>query len=133
MTNLAARYGRPSRARRGLGLGVLVMLLAAAGAWVVWAAVAHGTPEVTSQLVAFEVTSEHEVTARLTVSRREEDTDATCRLRALADDHAVVGELAVSVDGGGRTQTLTRPIRTERRATTVDLVGCTAPGQRRPR
>ncbi len=133
MTDLATRYGRPSRGRRAVGIVALGVLVAVAGAWLVWVVVSHGSPEVTSQLVAYEVTSEHEVTARVTVTRREADTDASCRLRAVAVDHAVVGELTVDVDSGERTQTVTPSIRTERRATAVELVGCTAPGQPRPR
>jgi hypothetical protein len=133
MTDLATRYGRPSRSGRRAGVAALVVLAVAAAAWLAWAAVSHSTPAVRSQLVAFEVRSEHEATARVTVVREAEDIRASCRLRAVAEDHAVVGELTVEVDGGSRTQTLRPSIRTERRATTVDLVGCTAPGQPRPR
>ena len=54
---------------------------------------------------------------------------ARCVVRALADDHSVVGEVAFTpVDG--RNEVV---IRTERRATSADLVGCTAEGQSRPR
>jgi hypothetical protein len=133
MTDLAARYGRASRSGRRVGIAVAVVVAVAATGWLVWATVSHSTPAVRSQLVAFEVRSEHQVTARLTVVRQAEDTDASCRLRAVAEDHAVVGELTVEVDSGSRTQTVRPSIRTERRATTVELVGCTAPGQARPR
>jgi hypothetical protein len=55
-------------------------------------------------------------------------------LQAFAADHAVVGEVSVTV-GSDRpaTSTVTTRLRTERRATSVDLVGCTAPGQKQPR
>jgi hypothetical protein len=134
MTDLATRYGRqPSKARRSLAVAAVVVLAVVGAGWLAWAAVSHSTPAVRSQLVAFQVRSEHEVTAHVTVVREAEDTAASCRLRAVAEDHAVVGELTVEVDQGGATQTISPSIRTERRATSVELVGCTAPGQSRPR
>ena len=59
----------------------------------------------------------------------EDDVVASCTLRAFADDHTTVGELAFEpVDGRNEVT-----VRTERRATSVTLLGCTAPGQPRPR
>ena len=54
---------------------------------------------------------------------------ASCTLRAFAEDHTVVGEL-VFVPEDGRSD---QDVRTERRATSVELLGCTAPGQNHPR
>ena len=54
---------------------------------------------------------------------------ASCTLRAFAEDHSTVGELAFEPVDGRNEVTL----RTERRATSVTLLGCTAPGQPRPR
>ena len=54
---------------------------------------------------------------------------ASCTLRAFAEDHTVVGELVFAPKGGKSDQS----VRTERRATSVELLGCTAPGQNRPR
>jgi len=55
--------------------------------------------------------------------------DASCRVRALAEDKTAVGELAFTpVDGVNEVV-----IRTERRATSVEKLGCTAPDQPRPR
>jgi hypothetical protein len=57
---------------------------------------------------------------------------ASCTLRAYAEDHTTVGELTFSPEpGSGSRQVET--IRTERRATSVESVGCTAPGQDHPR
>jgi hypothetical protein len=44
-----------------------------------------------------------------------------------------VGELTVPVKGPDPSTTVSSSVRTERRATTVDLVGCTAPGQKQAR
>ena len=129
MTDLAERYGAPSRARRPIVVTLAVVLAAAGLAWLAWAALIHGRPEVTSQLDGFEVHGQHAVRATFTVVRRDSGVKASCLLRASADDHAVVGERLVVVASGDTEQQLTSTMRTERRATTVDLVGCTAPGQ----
>jgi len=133
MTDLAERYGAPPRGRRPLLLALVAVLVVAAAAWLVWVIAFHGRPEVTSQMVGFTAT-EHRANAQFTVVRRSADVSASCLLRAYASDHSIVGELAVPV-GADRpsTSTVRSSLRTERLATAVDLVGCTAPGQRQPR
>jgi hypothetical protein len=102
--------------------------------WVVWAAVSYARPEVTSGIVSWEVVDEHTATATFSVVRRAADVEASCLLRAQARDHSVVGELDVEIGpGGDPTGTLTQTLRTERRATVVDIVGCVAEGQSRRR
>ena len=133
--SLAERYGRPSPVARRTLVTVVVVVAAAFLGWLTWTALFHGNPDVTSELVSFTVDDEHQVTARLDVRLDDEDVVATCVLRAIAEDHTVVGELAFDVraddlDGG---TVLEREIRTERRATSVDPIGCTTPDQRRPR
>jgi hypothetical protein len=80
--------------------------------------------------VGYDVVDEHEVTATVRIDLADDDVVATCLLRAFAEDHTVVGELSFTPSGSGRTE---QTVRTERRATSVELVGCTAPGQNRPR
>jgi len=102
------------------------------GGWLVWTMVDHATPDVESQLVGFDTVDEHATTADVQVDFGSDDVQARCLVRALAEDHSVVGELTfdASPDQGTRY----RPtIRTERRATAVDLVGCTTDDQSRPR
>jgi hypothetical protein len=54
--------------------------------------------------------------------------DAKCRVQAVAPDHSVVGELTFTpVDGRNEVS-----VRTEREATSVAGLGCTADGQSRP-
>jgi hypothetical protein len=111
-----------------------VVLLAVAGlAWLAWVVLFHGRPAVTSELVGFDVDGQHTVTAQYTVARRDADVRATCLLRAYAADHSVVGELTVPVSGSPATGTLSSDVRTEREATSVELDGCTAPGQNQAR
>ncbi|KRF36802.1 DUF4307 domain-containing protein [Nocardioides sp. Soil805] len=127
-TDLAERYGAPAPWRRtALVTGIAVLAVVFVG-WVAWAAWSHGTPTVESELAAYDVTGEHAATAVVEVSV-DDDADASCRVRALAEDHSIVGELAFTpTDGRNDVE-----VRTERRATSVELIGCTTPDQQRPR
>jgi hypothetical protein len=130
---LADRYGsvRPARRRAVILASGLVGVIALA--WVAWAAWSQSTPEVQSSLRSFEVLDTHTVKARVTVQPSSSSVRASCLLRAYAVDKSVVGERNFPVtDTEGRT-TLEVEFRTEREATSVVLVGCTAPGQSRPR
>jgi hypothetical protein len=133
MTDLASRYGAPNRARRRFLVGLVAVAAVAGLTWLVWAIVQQGTPEVRSELVSYDIVDEHEATAVLSVNRSSSDVRATCFLRALAEDHSIVGELTEVVDGAPAEQQVTVSIRTERRATSVERLGCTAPGQNRRR
>ena len=133
MSDLAYRYGMPGRTNR-LVAGFLVgALLVSAAGFLSWTVLFHSDPEVQSQMTTFDVVSDHEARAVLQVVRENRTTEALCRLQALAEDHAVVGEVAAPVLDGPEDQTLQLTIRTERRATTVASLGCTTAGQPRPR
>ena len=94
-------------------------------AWVAWV---HGTPAAESELVGFEVQSDSSAVAHIDV-QLEDDVSASCRVRAFAEDHTTVGEVSFTPEQG-RNDIV---VRTERRATSIDLVGCTTPDQERPR
>ena len=88
------------------------------------------TPEVDSELVGFDVVDEHTAVggrrrrAATTTSRRR------CLLRALAEDHTVVGELAFTPDADGPQRgRRSAPSGGPRRSSSS---GCTAPGQSGP-
>ncbi len=113
---------------------MLVVALVASGVgFLAWAVLFQSTPSVTSQLSAWKVENEHLVVANITVGRDSQFTEASCLLRAIAEDHSVVGETHLPVTDGPAKQSLQVEIRTEREATSVDNVGCTAPDQPRPR
>ena len=134
MTDLSQRYGSPGASRTKAVVAVVVVLVAAGLSWLVWVMLAHGRPLAQSDLVGFERVDEHHVEATFTVVRRDADVAASCLLRALAADHSVVGELDVAVGPGGATrQDVKRTLRTEREATSGELVGCRADGQTRRR
>ncbi|QNN51647.1 DUF4307 domain-containing protein [Nocardioides mesophilus] len=131
--DLAERYGTATPARRRSRVAVIaaVAVLAVVGVvWLVWVMLAHGRPLVQSDMVSFETRGQHAVDARFTVVRRSTDVEASCLLRAYASDHTIVGELNVPVGPEQpATATLDATVRTERLATSVDTIGCTAPGQ----
>jgi hypothetical protein len=129
---LAERYGVAAPWRRGALVLGAVLLAAVFVGWLAWAVWSHGTPEVTSELETYSIQDDHTATAVLVVTLAGDDVEATCTLRALAEDHSVVGELAFTPDPAlGRRQV--QEIRTERRATSVLSLGCTARGQNHPR
>jgi uncharacterized protein DUF4307 len=127
-TDLQDRYGAPRPRRRRVLVAGCVVLGAAFLGWLGWAVWAQATPEVQSSLVGFDIVDEHRSTATVEV-QVDDDVRASCTLRAYAEDHTVVGELVFTPTDGQSKQ----DVRTERRATSVELLGCTAPGQNRPR
>ena len=132
---LADRYGAPRpHHRQALVAGSALVAVLFLG-WLAWAAWSHATPDVTSQLVGFEVVDDHQTVARLSVNLAGPQVEASCRLRAIAEDHTVVGERVIVVSGvrTDGSATLTVDLRTERRATSVESVGCTTDEQPRPR
>ena len=133
MTDLSTRYGSTSPLARVTAWVLIVALVVGGGGYVIWGMIFHSTPEVRSRLISFEVVDEHLTRATLHVVRADEDTQASCRLQAVAADHAVVGEVEVPVISGPDAQMISVEIRTERASTSVGSAGCTAPGQARPR
>ncbi|WP_296604921.1 DUF4307 domain-containing protein [Nocardioides sp.] len=129
-TDLADRYGAPAPWRRTALLGASTVLAAAFLGWLGWTMWAQSTPEVESSMVGYDVVDDHEVRAVVRIALADEDVEATCLLRASAADHSIVGEHSFTPTGSGRTEQI---FRTERRATSVELMGCTAPGQNRAR
>ncbi len=128
-TDLADRYGRPAPWRRTAVLTASGLVGALALSWLAWTTLFHSTPDVSSEIVGWEVVDDHSVTARIDVVIRGGDVRATCRVQAIAADHVVVGAVTF-VPREGRNAV---DVRTERRATSIENVGCTTEGQERPR
>ena len=130
--SLSDRYGAPAPWRRRVVVAASTALALVFLGWLGWVVWEQVTPEVESSMVGFRVVDEHTATARVNVRLSDEGVRASCVLRAYAEDHTVVGERAFTPSYGAR-QPLTVDVRTERRATSVELLGCTAPGEGRPR
>jgi hypothetical protein len=134
VSDVAERYGAGSASRRRVLVGAIALSVIVALAWVAWTTVYHSRPLARSELIAYHIADAHTAEATVTVVRRDRDVVASCLLRATAADHSVVGELAFTVDAATPpTATSDRTIRTEREATSVEMVGCRAEGQSRPR
>ena len=130
---LAGRYGGQSPRRRRaviIASGVVGVL---AIAWLAWAGWSEGTPDVQSNLQSFDVVDRHQAEATVIVDRRSKDVTANCLVRASGADHSVVGELNFEVTGDSGASRHDITLRTEREATSVELIGCTTEDQSRPR
>ena len=83
-----------------------------------------------SELVGFDVDGQHAAVARFTVVRRDADVAGVLPAARLRRRPLGRGRASRSRSTGGRrAASVSASVRTERRATTVELVGCTAPGQ----
>ncbi|QLQ09842.1 MAG: DUF4307 domain-containing protein [Nocardioidaceae bacterium] len=112
----------------------MAVVLGVAGVvWLGWVIVDQSNPEVTSELIGFTVDGEHTAVGIIEVARSSETTRATCFLRALSIDHAIVGELALPVTEGAKKQRVDFTMRTERAATSIELLGCSTPDQKQRR
>ena len=131
--SLAERYGTGRRTASrvtALVAGVVVVLGLAWLGWAIWSA---SNPDVQSSLTSYEVVDAHQVRAEVTVHTRSADVRATCTLRASGQDHSVVGERTFVVHGVDGATRRELSFRTEREATSVELIGCTTADQKRPR
>ncbi|MEZ0578381.1 DUF4307 domain-containing protein [Nocardioides sp. MH1] len=130
--SLAERYGAPPRWRRYFLIALVAVLVGGFGVLWLWITIVQSDPKVSSELISSDIVSDHEATAVIRVQYGEGPVDAHCTVRAIAHDKTVVGEETFEPRQDGE-QDNTVTIRTERRATAVDSIGCTAEGQVRPR
>ena len=130
---MSDRYGTDSPGRRRLMIGLSGVVGLVALAWLAWAVWFQSNPEVTSSLNTFHVVDEHSATASVAVRTSGKDVRASCLVRAVGADHSVVGELNFVVTGTKGTIHRDLTLRTEREATSVEMVGCTTKDQSRPR
>ena len=130
--SLPQRYGAPPRWRRPVLIGVVVVVVGALAALWTWITIVQSDPSVSSALVASEIVDDHTATAVIRVEWGDDPVDAKCTVRAIATDKAVVGQhtFVPDPDAGPDYEV---EIATERRATAVENIGCTAEGQPRPR
>ncbi|NHA00385.1 DUF4307 domain-containing protein [Nocardioides sp. W3-2-3] len=130
--SLAVRYGAPSRLRRAGLLALAGTVVVAFLAWLAWAILFHSNPEISSEEIGHEVVDDHTATIQVRIQMDDDIEDPTCSLRAISHDKAVVGETTY-VPKPGKSEVYDIEVRTERRATTVEWLGCKAPGQPRYR
>jgi hypothetical protein len=119
---LAERYGSRRRVRPGVAV-LAVLFVGALTAWAVWAGLAS-RPSIDATLTAYDVVSTHEVRVKITTHFRDDTTQGTCLVRATAEDHTIVGEVNLTAEQLREAQGAWIPVRTERRATTAEVVRC---------
>jgi hypothetical protein len=128
---LAERYGAPSPWRRPALRTAIAALAVVALGWLAWTIWVQSSPAVASGELTFDIIDDGTASAGFVVDV-EDGVVATCTLRAYAEDHTLVGTVSF-VPEPSPAGRVTQEISTDRRATSVELLGCTAPGQSRPR
>ncbi|MEV6787277.1 DUF4307 domain-containing protein [Streptomyces sp. NPDC051098] len=121
------RYGRSAdeRADRRLKLVGAVLGVALLGmvGWFGYDYVAG--QRISAEVIKFSVVSDSAVQVHLEV-RKDADAAGSCTLRSRSEDGAEVGRLDVPVESGGKRIDQVAEIRTTARATSAELVQCTA-------
>jgi hypothetical protein len=122
---LRQRYGTHRPRRRIAGIVVVVLLAGAGLGWLAWAAIFHANPAVDADVASFDVRGPHRIDATVQLRVHDKESAGSCLLRASAEDHSVVGERRFHVSGATVSPSATYSVRTERLATTVEVVSCT--------
>jgi len=119
----AQRYGgaRPKR-RTPIVLGTLFALVLLA--WAIWAGLASGNKPIDATVSSYDVVGTHEVKVKIVAHFRDDSVKGTCLVQAIAADHTEVGELNLTADQLRDARGSWISIRTERRATTAEVVRC---------
>lgn len=129
---LDQRYGAPSRSRRIALATLATTIVAAALGWLLWTMLFHADPEIASEEIGHAIVDDHLATIEVRIEIDGELDDPECSLRAISHDKAIVGETTYRPDpADGPVHEI--EVRTERRATTVEWIGCRAEGQPRYR
>lgn len=131
--DLADRYGRADAGRRRAVVLVSGLVGVVALSWLGWVAWSSSTPDVQSSLTTYDVVDDRTARATVSVTLADPDVRASCLVRAVSVDSSPVGERSFTVTGVEEPSRVDVEVRTERRADTVRLVGCTTPDQSRPR
>lgn len=126
------RYGRSADEQAdhklkilGAVLGVLLLLLVG---WLGYGYISK--QKISAELIKFDLkSSDTEVNVHLEI-RKDKDATGTCTVRALAENGTEVGrkDVRITQRGTSRIDEL-YPIRTTSKATSAELLSCTADGQ----
>lgn len=129
---LGDRYGSVAPWRRRLVVDAVAVLVLAFAGWLGWTIWEQARPLVASGELTFTVDDDNTATATFRVDLRDDQVEATCTIKAYAEDHTLVGQVAFT-PALSADDMVEQQISTDRRATSLELAGCTAPGQNRPR
>jgi hypothetical protein len=118
------RYGTEHPRRRIVIVVATTVVAIVFLAWVAWVAIFHGDPAIDSQVSSFDPVSAHQMNVKLDTRFRNSTVHGTCLVRATASDHTIVGELNLTAAQIRAFGDHWIPIRTERRATTAEVIRC---------
>ncbi|MFK0210215.1 DUF4307 domain-containing protein [Streptomyces sp. NPDC090298] len=121
------RYGRSADERadrklRVVGAVLGVVFLGVMG-WFGWYYVVDN--KISAEMIKFEVVSDAEVQVHLEI-RKDEDAKGVCTLRSRSEDGTEVARKDVRVDDAASRIDRVFTLRTTARATSAELIGCTA-------
>ncbi|MEV5973914.1 DUF4307 domain-containing protein [Streptomyces sp. NPDC051921] len=121
------RYGRSADERADRTLKIVGAALGAAllvvMGWFGWYYVVDN--KISAEMIKFDVVSDSEVQVHLEI-RKDADAKGVCTLRSRSEDGAEVGRKDVRIDEPGDRLDRVWTIRTTARATSAELIGCTA-------
>ena len=121
---LRRRYP-PPRLPRPVLVGVVALVTAVGMGWLIWAALAHATPEVSAQVSSFAITSDTTIDVTVTVQRSDPGQAASCRVIAQSTDFQPVAEEEVPIPPSDfELVDTTLTLTTLRRATSASVTGC---------
>ncbi len=106
------RYGvRNQRAWVPYALSFLLI----GGGWLIWAALHHAEPDISSSLVAFDNSDPRNTEIRFIVTRSDPSAPATCILAARDFDKVIVGQIVdhIPASDGAIERTVTIPSRAD--------------------
>ncbi|MEU5917821.1 DUF4307 domain-containing protein [Streptomyces sp. NPDC004288] len=121
------RYGRSADERadrklRVVGAVLGVVFLGVLG-WFGWYYVVDN--KISAEMIKFEVVSDAEVQVHLEI-RKDEGAEGVCTLRSRSEDGTEVARKDVRVDDAASRIDRVFTLRTTARATSAELIGCTA-------
>jgi Domain of unknown function (DUF4307) len=120
----AGRYGDRGRRPRPLMVAALVVLVAAFGGWVLWAALGAATPDVRSDIVGFRIIDAASMRASIEVSA-DANRSVTCTVQAQDRSHEPVGVARTTLPAGtDATRHAGVLVRTRSLAVTAVIIGC---------
>jgi hypothetical protein len=122
------RYGAAKPRRRALLIVATTILATVFLGWLAWAVWFHSNPAIEAEVTRYEITGVHDARVQVAARIRDDEVRGSCLVRATASDHTIVGELNLSVSDLREQQGRWIPLRTERKATAVELVRCTEHG-----
>jgi hypothetical protein len=117
----ADRYGDRRRNKR-VSVAVTAVLAALAVAGLLWLAWQHSVRAVSGEVSRYHIQSAHAVVVTVRFQGLSHGA-VQCTVRALGEDHSVVGQRAVVAERN-RDAVVTRVVRTSRLANSIDLVDC---------